>query len=159
VQWGFFNGVCPGSDGWPLEVSCDLIAKAIVDQKNSIIHLKDFATETRTHVDQVWIHEHKPATWERGNRHSSYVWRRLLVNETIFEKCEVKWENKYKDHNGRAARGAVQVKAKTHDEAILELNRKKANEILIQATKREEYVKWLEDIVAKWQLKSLQEIV
>ncbi len=159
VQWGFFSGVCPGADELPLEISCHLIKGQIASQKASIEAMKINAAATRTMTAEVWVHEYKPATWERGNRHSSYVWRKMPADKLSYPSWrQVRWENQFKDHNGRQARGETRVEAENHADAVLELNGKKADDTLKMIAQREEYVAWLEKTVAEWQPKPLKAV-
>ena len=80
VQWGFFNGICPGSRGLPYEQSYDLIQRYVDSAKRQLTATEAFRTSLLFPATEPkgWKNEYVPATVQ-DRRRGRYEWRLVEI--------------------------------------------------------------------------------
>lgn len=88
VEWGFFEGVCPGTGGLPYEVSTDLIEASIANAEQAALHADTAAATLLADAapTHVWEYQHIPATWT--NRKASARWNRHAIADLDVRRDE-----------------------------------------------------------------------
>jgi hypothetical protein len=164
VRWGFFSGVCRGSDHQPFEKSSDLIARSITETTAAAAHTRLVATETRnrTEAEPVWVSHYKAATWT--DKTSGHRWAEVAITDCKVQERTYDWgtsfdvevANPYRETmvNNRpteVCRGYIvhadQPAQRTWWQAA---NDRRANAFEGTAVKMDEYVAWQTERVANW---------
>lgn len=150
VQWGFFNGTCPGSGRRPFETHTDFIEQCIVSAKNN-------AEGIRASVAELL----KPATEPKGWRHhhqvvgrkSAYVWRLAdIVTENEQLMLVVG------DWKRSAISAGSWYGVKDALDLATKMNAEYAKHLEGTAKKIDTYAAWQEKRVAEWQRTELRPI-
>lgn len=84
VALGFFSGTCYGSNELPFEKDKSLVERSIADAGAQRVRIEAEIVELLKPVDgaTAWAYCYRPATFERGKRHSSYEWHRVELTLT-----------------------------------------------------------------------------
>lgn len=177
LEYGFFNGTCQGSDHLPFEQDKSLAVAIIVDVHDSMSQLRaDAGILEAPAVPEAdgswlaWVHEYRPATWERGNRSGGYVWHRAPVvsfdayvssidGKSVYHR--VHYTAKFEDR-GRTTK-MTDVRSYSRDEqahseveAVTALNSAYASALRRQADGLAKWIAWQEERVASWKVLPLE---
>lgn len=158
VQWGFFEGTCPGSDAQPFELSKDLIAERIEWAARRASSLHRDAEDAEEHRDMVWVHEHVPAKFHGGRRLSGYAFWRGIPREQVEIRTGYSTTVHWIGKDGEKRQDIVRETRVRHwevtkvdeDRAVTLLNRAYATKLRGDAAKVGEYRDWLIERIKDW---------
>lgn len=149
-----FQGVCIGSGELPLEVSCNMIERAIESaqagiehMRAEIAHLLQPATEPH-----CWYHEYIPSTWERKG---GYRWREIDI--FVLPDTHGFYFTNHKEKPERLNYSGMYLCETALDVASM-LNKSRAEALQREITKSEEYIAWQRGRVAAWKPRELTPI-
>jgi hypothetical protein len=166
VRWGFFDGICRGTQVLPYEQSCDLIKGFIesaqerkADLEAYIASLLQPATEPKG-----WWHQYISGDGHRSR--SGYKWIQVELREVKklhADGTEYYTEKVYVDHQGKEKNlyhsGYYGGVGKDLLTVATELNRTYAeNDCKPRVEQLESYIKWQQKRVADWKLVELKPI-
>lgn len=160
VEWGWFNGVCPGSDALPFEQSKELAVTIIANVYANIEALdaeaESLSAPAKPEADgswMVWVHEYQGSS----RSGAKYLWRHVAVSS--FRKSDdgqrvwsVNVERSRPDYRGRTT-DSHDVNYDAHGSeslAITSLNARRAYAIRRTATQQRQWIVWQEERCAAW---------
>lgn len=172
VQWGFFQGICPGSGRLPFEQSTDAIADAIANVKRQIVCTKASIAQVEdlsnpiNDGSNVWVRIYTDAyRWVKAKLHDFSV--DSVTYSRPHAKCSfTTLESFYKRGYGRNAneQAPITEKVEAYDAAwempTLQhwarfLNRKMAAQWASEVKQREGWVSWQNERVKNWKPEAL----
>ncbi len=156
VEWGFFNGQCPGSSGLPYEQSTDLIAGAIVSQQSSIASsqaraaiLRDPNSDENT-GSTCWVNEYVVDARRLG----AYTWRKVeLKHEATAHDDFVVHTYTYVGADQKVKRiDYIPYELKDNVKGVrMHMNEQRAKQVFDKdVEQRTKYVQWLQKRVTDW---------
>lgn len=148
VQWGFFSGICPGTRGLPIELSCDLVEKAEANARNQAAQILTSAAEVEADREQVWVVERVAA--RSYGRSSTSRWRQIKRGEMVELGYFTKWtgeDGKQKETNIYLASGSDRDDP---DAYVIHLNTKRADFLKREAAEVTRYADWLVHRLQTW---------
>jgi hypothetical protein len=162
VSWGFFAGICQGSDALPFEQDCSLVAEAIRGAKahrdylvQRITELKADTSPAKAHAQYYVPHHGYSSTWvdtntivaaEPGGRHSG------------------QWVAPVTDDKRGAYEASLGYKARTYGSATAVEAAYKANTRLAEDMERKDlasatqYIDWQTSRLAGWTVQPLRTV-
>jgi hypothetical protein len=172
VQWGFFSGVCPGSDHLPWQQSKDLVERQCMLVRKQIAELKVEIKELQTKPlegNKVWKHEYFPGYgYGHSKVPSGYRWVEVEVQFTEHENDGHKWnELRYLKPEMRDTWGEKQPERWTRfdyygdktdkTKFFIDANTGYIKHLQEQVGKRKQYLDWQAKRCAEWTEKPLWE--
>jgi len=150
VEWGWFNGVCPGSDELPFEKSKDLIDKAIEDVKQNIVALQE-EIETVTadgFTDFVWVHHYGQL---KMSHKSGYTWMKVQPVKELRREGS-KYTAWYYYVEGSEKRKELQMYGQGDEltDVCRTFNERYANTLRKRIKGGHEYITWQEARIKDW---------
>lgn len=172
VSHGFFNGVCFGAGHLPFEQSKDMVEADIERCLAEIPKREAQAAAIRANNAVIWVHEYVPATYERGQRQSFYIWREIKVEDMVEIGYHVKWTGRYgkaesatfysNDKFFEATKGleygSEEYKAAYREFAIVHFNNERAKQIDQGILGLKNHITHQRIRIQDWEPKELQEI-
>jgi len=166
VEWGFFNGTCPGSGHKSFELSCDLIDGRLKDIRLAIETEKELCEKLLNdpvNPEKVMIHFYQEGGYQRGQR-SGYVWQESKLRKletpirgSYFQALQPKYWKEDEHWESIPTNGmynaTIEDVAKDQTKKYVEARRKGYLADL------ERYEKWLSQRKQSWVLKPLKAIV
>lgn len=146
AKWGFFAGVCWGSQHKPFEESIALIEEAIKRARETAKGLRAQADAVEGSCERVWINEFVRSTHR-------YVWRELPIGDVSFDEFG---NISYVDLDGKPkhVRTHTSRYQRTHEQvieaAIGSLNKERALDLRNLAAEHEKYVQWQLGRIEGW---------
>jgi hypothetical protein len=151
VDWGMFNGVCPGAKNLPFEQDISLIEKYIIMAGDKIVGLNEEIKDLKISVDSTSV-------WKQEGR----VW---IKREIILIDCEtyIKFEWVYgedeKKPRHRSMLGAAShSNTKTLDEAVKYENNRYVKKLERDVKQAEDYIVWQKGRIKDWKPSELTPI-
>jgi len=93
TRWGFFSGVCTGSDNLPFQLDCSLVKQSIVWAQGQLKNTLAYAAELRATTDNSGFHGHYVKGHYKGSR---YVQSRTVTVPATFRAIT----KSYRDGSG-----------------------------------------------------------
>ena len=167
VNWGCFNGMCPGAHHDPFEVSCALIQQFIENAKVSLEstekEIKKLEELPGPEVTKAWKHEYvtrEKTVWGSTGR---YVWNQVEVKATLrkSESDDYTWLNfSYVDYEGKERKIDLYGDYdKSLAEAIQYMNSQYIKSVLAPRAKQlKSYIDWQTNRVNNWKPGELQPV-
>lgn len=158
VEWGWFNGVCPGADHLPFEKSKDLIEKAIKDVQANIAALEaEIEKLMADGFDEfAWVHHYGRSGYSRK---SGYRWMRV---NPAHGKLRDSWERKtwYYQVDGEDRRHEMTTYGQGNERKDIcrVYNERYCNQLRKQIKGGHEYIAWQEARIKDWKEQDLQPI-
>lgn len=157
VQWGFFEGTCPGSDGQPFELSKDLIADRITQVTEAARSQLANADRIGSDRNTVWVHEFMEYGTVRRGRRGAWVYRPMDRSKLTFKAgwvMRVEWEGRdHKPHHQDVRDDSnpyLPSSSIDEERAITLMNRQCVESIHRDVKKIEQYRDWLIERIKDW---------
>lgn len=159
VEWGMFQGTCPGSLALPYEQSCDLLKDRLLLIEQKLKRIRQYhqnllqpATEPCGYVEVYfsdarvygWVEAHLTEVQET-NESNGYSWREVFA--TYKEGSQEKKQKLNLDFETQQQLNLLEI--------ATSLNRKYAQEYQKQLNIMSNYLKWCQNRVNKWEVKEL----
>lgn len=160
VQWGFFNGVCPGSEHLPFEQSYDLIqqyrdssARIAADNRKLAAQLRAGKADDQLEASRYYSYSDpkRPASLKKGG------YRREMVSLEV--EHVVKPDFEY-DKVWKVWRDGERTDDRSYNlqEALEQLREENAKACERAAENHEQYVEWQDKRIANWKPASLKPV-
>jgi hypothetical protein len=163
VRWGFFEGVCPGSDRLPFEQSTDAIEDAVQHVRSDIIateseiaryeDLSDPVNDGSAVWVQVYTDEYR---WVKARLHD-FTTDSTTYAPSQISRCSFTTVEEFRNRRGEQKPITKSIEAysdawKMHDirEWARYLNRKFAAQLVKRNESRRQWLVWQQERVAKW---------
>lgn len=156
-QWGFFQGICPGTGHGPFELSTDYIERTIADALRAADKDRTFAETLRaTPVTDAtcWVHE---GTGQYVRREQVYRWRQVKLTVGSYNQAV------YVTEDGRTRAvglplGGAHANADGLNRAAKQANEVRATALDKSVTRLGDYVAWQRKRIADWTLGAVVEV-
>lgn len=145
TRWGFFQGVCRGSDHDPFEQSCELVKSSIEWAKVELASKLKFAEllENCTDADRFWYFDY------REQRNGAWVLKDIKVDDAGRFYISDRWNHKHY---------AFEYSCSTALEWAQMMNRSRASKVRQEAKRIEEYISYQQERVNTWEPKEVKKI-
>lgn len=171
TKWGFFSGVCQGSEHRPYETHTDLIERFIEWAEEKRADLESFrATLLERPAEgttEAWVNVYLPPTFHNKN---GYTWRKVPLTLTIHQwlggdgyTVNIEYPDQDPQRAGRTHRIDFYSQCRNADytastnllDYIQNLNAKYAATVAKEISQVEDYIRWQQRRLADWKLQPL----